>query len=83
MKPARPFLIGGRWRHTDRVAPVVNPFSGETVAEVCQAGKTEADEAIGAAVTAFSAMRRLPAQPARSARSPKPWPRVAKSWRGP
>src|SRR2546427_4783735 len=61
MKPARPFLIGGRWRHTDRVAPVVNPFSGETVAEVCQAGKTEADEAIGAAVTAFSAMRRLPA----------------------
>lgn len=61
MKPARPFLIGGRWRHTDRVAPVVNPFSGETVAEVCQAGKTEADEAIGAAVAAFSAMRRLPA----------------------
>lgn len=58
---ARPFLIGDQWRHSDRTAPVVNPFSGDTVAEVCQAGKTEAEEAIGTSVAAFSAMRRLPA----------------------
>jgi acyl-CoA reductase-like NAD-dependent aldehyde dehydrogenase len=57
----RPFLLAGRWRHTANTAPVVNPYTGETVADVCQAGRPEADEAIGAAVQAFSRMRGLPA----------------------
>lgn len=61
MGAARPFLIGGQWRHSATAARVVNPFTGATVAEVCQAGKTDAEEAITASVAAFPAMRRLPA----------------------
>lgn len=61
MGSARPFLIGNRWQQSATTVPVVNPFNGDRVAEVCQAGKTEAEEAIRASVTAFSGMRRLPA----------------------
>jgi acyl-CoA reductase-like NAD-dependent aldehyde dehydrogenase len=56
----KPFLIGQQWRTTATTAPVRNPFTGATLAEVCQAGKTEADEVAQAAVSAFPAMRRLP-----------------------
>jgi len=58
---AHPFLIGNRWQHSATTVPVINPFNGDRVAEVCQAGKTEAEDAIRASVTAFSGMRRLPA----------------------
>jgi acyl-CoA reductase-like NAD-dependent aldehyde dehydrogenase len=61
-RPApRPFLIGDRWISTTDRARVVNPFSGELLAEVCQAGKTEADLAAQTALTAFPALRQLPA----------------------
>lgn len=60
MEP-RPFLIGDQWRTTVTTAPVRNPFNGSRVAEVCQAGKAEAEAAVTAAVSGFSAMRRLPA----------------------
>jgi len=53
------FFIGGSWRMSDRVRPVVNPYEGKTVAEVCQASAAEIEEAIGAAVAAFEEMRRL------------------------
>jgi len=66
MSAARPYLLGGRWRSSDTIARIVNPYTGETVAEVCQAGKTEADEAGAAALAAFTETRRLPAH-ARSA----------------
>ena len=58
---ARSFLIGNRWTSTATTVPVRNPFTGATLAEVCQAGKGEAEEAVLAAVSAFPAMRRLPA----------------------
>lgn len=61
MGSARPFLIGDRWCHTSATARVMNPFGGGIVAEVCQAGKAEAEEAIRVSVQAFLAMRRLPA----------------------
>jgi len=61
MRTARPFLLGARWRHSAKTAPVINPFTGETVAEVCQAGSAEAEEAISAAVESCPAMRRLAA----------------------
>ncbi|MBM4125035.1 MAG: aldehyde dehydrogenase family protein [Nitrospira sp.] len=61
MGSARPFLIGHQWRHTETAAPVRNPFDGSTVAEVCQAGPAEADEAVSAAVAAFPSLRRSPA----------------------
>jgi glyceraldehyde-3-phosphate dehydrogenase (NADP+) len=58
---ARPFLLGGRWRTAAAVKPVVNPFTGRPLAEVCQAGPEEAEEAIREAVAGFAEMRRLPA----------------------
>ncbi|MGH7166487.1 MAG: aldehyde dehydrogenase family protein, partial [Nitrospiraceae bacterium] len=61
MTAARPILIGDRWRQSSTQAPVVNPYDRSTVADVCLAGKPEADEAVQASVTAFAGMRRLPA----------------------
>ena len=39
--------------------PVINPFTGERVAEVSQAGQAEAESAAAAAVSGFHSMRRL------------------------
>ncbi len=61
MGSPRPFLIEGKWRSTDSAAPVRNPFTGETIADVYQAGPEEADEAVRASVSAFTTMRRLAA----------------------
>jgi len=58
---ARPFLIGNQWRHTATTATIRNPYNGRAVAEICLAGKAEADEAVARAVEAAPAMRRLPA----------------------
>lgn len=56
----RPFLIGRQWRSSAATASVRNPYTGEPVADVCLAGKAEADEAIEAAMVAFASLRRLP-----------------------
>jgi glyceraldehyde-3-phosphate dehydrogenase (NADP+) len=58
---ARPFLIGNQWRRTSATAVIRNPYNGQSVADVCLAGKAEADEAVAAAVAAAPAMRALPA----------------------
>lgn len=60
MGSARPFLINGQWRSSTAVMPVVNPFTGKGIAEVCQAGATDVEEAVQASVIAFSITRRLP-----------------------
>lgn len=61
MGAARPFLIGNQWRHTATTATIRNPYHGKPVADVCLAGKAEADEAVARAVEAFPATRILPA----------------------
>ncbi len=61
MGSPRSFLIQGEWRSTGETAPVRNPFTGETIAEVYQAGPGEADEAVLSSVSAFAAMRRMAA----------------------
>ncbi len=61
MGEARPFLIGDQWWRTADRAPVTDPFTGKTVAEVCRAGPAEAEEAVRAAVAAFADTKRLPA----------------------
>ncbi len=61
MGSTRPFLIGNQWRHTATTATIRNPYNGQPVAEICLAGKAEADEAVARAVEAAPAMRRLPA----------------------
>jgi len=58
---ARPFLIGNQWRQSATTATIRNPYNGKPVADVCLAGKAEADEATARAVEACPAMRRLPA----------------------
>jgi len=58
---ARPFLIGNQWRQTATTATIRNPYNGKPVADVCLAGKAEADEAVARAVEAVPAMRLLPA----------------------
>ncbi len=61
MGAARPFLIGNQWRQTATTATICNPYNGKPVADVCLAGKAEADEAVARAVEVFPALRRLPA----------------------
>ena len=61
MGSARPFLIGNQWRYTATTATIRNPYNGKPVADVCLAGKAEADEAVARAVEASAAMRNLPA----------------------
>jgi glyceraldehyde-3-phosphate dehydrogenase (NADP+) len=58
MRPS-PFYLNGRWQSSSRTRPVVNPYNGQTVAEVCQASADEIDQAIEGAVEAFSATRSL------------------------
>jgi acyl-CoA reductase-like NAD-dependent aldehyde dehydrogenase len=53
------YYIGGTWRMSDLVRPVINPYDGTTVNEVCQASAGEIDEAIAAAAAAFPVMRQL------------------------
>ncbi len=56
----RPFLIHGQWKQGGKTTPVVNPFTGQVVAEVGQAGESEVDEAIASSSQAAVPMARLP-----------------------
>jgi glyceraldehyde-3-phosphate dehydrogenase (NADP+) len=57
---ARPFLVAGRWQHTTTTAKIINPFNGDLVAEVCQAGRSEIEPAIQATIEGARVMRSLP-----------------------
>ncbi|HQR13021.1 MAG TPA: aldehyde dehydrogenase family protein [Nitrospira sp.] len=59
MENGRPFLIGGRWSQSATVAPVRNPYTGETIAHVCQASPADAESALQSSVEGAAAMRRL------------------------
>ena len=53
------FLVNGEWRGSDRVRPVVNPYSNRTVGEVYQAGPGDIESAIRGAAGAFRLTRTL------------------------
>ncbi|ULA59919.1 MAG: Aldehyde dehydrogenase [Nitrospira sp.] len=59
MENGRPFLVGGRWSQSTTVAPVRNPYTGETIAHVCQASPADAEAAMQSSVEGAAAMRRL------------------------
>jgi len=59
LENGRPFLIGGRWSQATTVAPVRNPYTGETIAHVCQASPADAESAVQSSVEGAAAMRRL------------------------
>ena len=61
MAPSRrAILIGGRWTETSETAAIRDPYSGETLADVCLAGEAEIEVATKAAVAAFAVSRHLP-----------------------
>ena len=61
MAPARrAILIGGRWIETAETVAIRDPYSGETLADVCLAGEAEIEEATKSAVAAFAVSRHLP-----------------------
>jgi len=51
------YLAAGKWLRTGSQFDVLNPATGEVVAEVAKAGKAETEQAIAAAVAAFPAWR--------------------------
>ncbi len=61
MGAPRPFLIAGRWRQSGTTCPVTNPYTGEALAQVCQAGVSDVADAVHAAVSVAGAMRSMPA----------------------
>jgi glyceraldehyde-3-phosphate dehydrogenase (NADP+) len=56
----KPFLIGGEWRTTETTQEVRSPFSGETLARVSYASRSDVEEAISFATSAAAEMRQLP-----------------------
>lgn len=60
MQGPRPFLINGNWKQSPTTARVVSPFTGNPIAEVCQAGETDVEEAIASSAAAAPVMGALP-----------------------
>ena len=52
-------LIGGHWRATDNVKELRAPYSGETLASVSYASRTDVEEAIAVAASATQELRVL------------------------
>jgi glyceraldehyde-3-phosphate dehydrogenase (NADP+) len=57
----QPFLIGGKWVASDNVYQLRSPYDGSLVAEVCNAGPAQAEEALAGAAAAFDPFRKLSA----------------------
>lgn len=51
------FFVNGQWRDADTTFDVTNPATGEVLAKVAKAGKSETEQAIAAAQRAFPAWR--------------------------
>lgn len=56
----RPFLVHGQWKQGDRTARVVNPFTGQSIADVVQASDTDVEDAVVSTAGAASVMAGLP-----------------------
>jgi len=55
-----PLLISGAFQGGESTEPVLDPFSGRDVAQVSQAGASQARQAVDAAGRGFAVMRALP-----------------------
>jgi acyl-CoA reductase-like NAD-dependent aldehyde dehydrogenase len=56
-----PCLVGGEWRQTGSIMPVISPWTGKPVHQVCLAGDPEAEDALVLASRAFETTRLMPA----------------------
>ncbi|MGA6827070.1 aldehyde dehydrogenase family protein [Nitrospira sp. NS4] len=59
MQGPRPFLVNGEWKPGTSTARVTNPFNGQLIAEVCQAGEADAEEAMASSAAAAPVMGKL------------------------
>lgn len=59
MQGPRPFLVHGQWKPGELTARVVNPFTGQVVAEVVQATESDAEQAIASTSSAAAPMAAL------------------------
>jgi acyl-CoA reductase-like NAD-dependent aldehyde dehydrogenase len=58
--PGPAFLIGTEWRESPTRQSVINPYTGNLVAEVCQAQAQDIEDAIQLSISAFSTFAALP-----------------------
>jgi acyl-CoA reductase-like NAD-dependent aldehyde dehydrogenase len=56
----RPFLVHGQWKQGQTTSRVVNPFTGQVVAEAVQATEPDAEQAIASTASAAAPMAALP-----------------------
>jgi acyl-CoA reductase-like NAD-dependent aldehyde dehydrogenase len=56
----KPFLLGGKWVSTSTTDPVVNPYTGHPIAQVCQAEPQHIQQAIDAAREVAPRLGRTP-----------------------
>jgi glyceraldehyde-3-phosphate dehydrogenase (NADP+) len=60
VQESRPFLVHGQWKHGEATASVVDPFTGQLIAEVAQATEADVDQAIASTYSAAATMGQLP-----------------------
>jgi len=60
VQESRPFLVHGQWKQGEVTAPVVDPFTGQLLAEVAQATESDVDQAIASTYSAAAIMGQLP-----------------------
>ncbi len=53
------FLIGDKWRSSDNIAEVINPYNGEIVCKVYNAQKSDFEDAIVSSQQAFEQTKKL------------------------
>ncbi len=58
--PGPTFLIGTEWRESSIRQSVINPYTGNSIAEVCQAQPSDIEDAIQLSVSAFPPFAALP-----------------------
>ena len=61
MENPKPFLIDGRWKKSEDLLEVRNPYDQDLVGTICRPGPSDVDEAIRASERAFERTKRLPA----------------------
>jgi acyl-CoA reductase-like NAD-dependent aldehyde dehydrogenase len=59
--PGPAFLIGTQWRESSIRHSVINPYTGDSIAEVCQAQASDIEDAIQLSTSAFPTIAKLPA----------------------
>lgn len=60
VQESRPFLVHGQWKPGAVTTPVVDPFTGKSVAQVAQATESDVEEAVASTSGSAAVMAQLP-----------------------